>query len=160
MSFFMSFRAPSCLRLAKALTVSQPVKACNPITLSHNAVSYQWNHTSYNKFKNIQEHFWGENTIFQEHFRRVIRTFYLQLLTLSTIDRVQFCVHDSLLIDELFIFLHPKNPHRLMSPSCVPNLVAVRRSCRKKGVQTDNEGKLTRYYQQSQVLSILLNNGY
>ena len=30
------------------------------------------------KFKNIQEHFWGENTIFQEHFRRVIRTFYLQ----------------------------------------------------------------------------------
>ena len=30
------------------------------------------------KFKNIQEHFWGENKIFQEHFRHVIRTFYLQ----------------------------------------------------------------------------------
>ena len=30
------------------------------------------------KFKNIQEHFWGEKKIFQEHFRRVIRTFYLQ----------------------------------------------------------------------------------
>ena len=30
------------------------------------------------KFKNIQEHFWGENKFVQEHFRRVIRTFYLQ----------------------------------------------------------------------------------
>ena len=30
------------------------------------------------KFKNIQEHFWGGNKFVQEHFRRVIRTFYLQ----------------------------------------------------------------------------------
>ena len=30
------------------------------------------------KFKNIQEHFWGKNKFVQEHFRRVIRTFYLQ----------------------------------------------------------------------------------
>ena len=35
------------------------------------------------KFKNIQEHFWGENKFVQEHFRHVIRTFYLQYL-LST----------------------------------------------------------------------------
>ena len=30
------------------------------------------------KFKNIQEHFWGGNKFVQEHFQRVIRTFYLQ----------------------------------------------------------------------------------
>ena len=33
MSLCMGFRALSFLRLAKALTVSQPVKACSPISL-------------------------------------------------------------------------------------------------------------------------------
>ena len=31
----------------------------------------------------IQEHFWGENKFVQEHFRRVIRTFYLQYSTIN-----------------------------------------------------------------------------
>ena len=47
---------------------------------NHEVVCEQGSYKKLNvKFKNIQEHFWGENTIFQEHFRRVMRTFYLQL---------------------------------------------------------------------------------
>ena len=43
------------------------------------------------KFKNIQEHFWGENTIFQEHFRHVIRTFYLQDYQQKQVAHISWC---------------------------------------------------------------------